>query len=494
MAISKLNSLFSRHGRILFGVFTIIIIVTFVDFLAPGGNDIFSGFSLGSGNVGSVFGKSVSDSEFHDEYRRLSIQCFMSGYDMPQQEDAYQMVMFNIAVDHYAQSLGLTVSDEAIAKVIAAIPIFQKDGNFSMDLYQAFLTNNHFSAAEIDNVIGAMLLRQSLVSEINSLVLNVPKEYNFFAMYQNSECEVASATFKRDDFRKEIEVTEADLEEYFQGARKLAETTGTSRYMVPAVYEAQIVTFPANGDQDGAMANARRFADIAFNRISETITNQNEMFNTLLQEEKLTAVPTGEFADNTTKIGPIEDPAIIAELLAINTEIPVSNAIAIADGAVVVYFNRIVPAVSAENLDNPFVRDEVLRDVFNFKADELAKAAAEKAYSELNAMTTAERKAAIEAGKYGFGQAKTVKQDVLMNPLTQLDVLAVELPVNGITNPVPALDGYSIAFLKNRTTPEITAEMQQKSEMFYKYLKQNAAATGFQSYIAANCLFENRGE
>ena len=218
------------------------------------------------------------------------------------------------------------------------------------------------------------------------------------------------------------------------------------------------------------------------------------MFNTLLQEEKLTAVPTGEFADNTTKIGPIEDPAIIAELLAINTEIPVSNAIAIADGAVVVYFNRIVPAVPAENLDNPFVRNEVLRDVFNFKADELAKAAAEKAYSELNAMTAAERKAAIEAGKYGFGQAKTVKQDVLMNPLTQLDVLAVELPVNGITNPVPALDGYSIAFLKNRTTPEITAEMQQKSEMFYKYLKQNAAATGFQSYIAANCLFENRGE
>ena len=36
MIIKKLNGMFHKHGRWLFGIITVVIIVSFVGFLAPG--------------------------------------------------------------------------------------------------------------------------------------------------------------------------------------------------------------------------------------------------------------------------------------------------------------------------------------------------------------------------------------------------------------------------------------------------------------------------
>ena len=52
-----MNSVFARHGRLIFGVITVIIIVSFMGILRPGGMaDIFSRW--GNKNVyGEIFGE-----------------------------------------------------------------------------------------------------------------------------------------------------------------------------------------------------------------------------------------------------------------------------------------------------------------------------------------------------------------------------------------------------------------------------------------------------
>ena len=49
MVIRSMNSVFHKHGRWLFGIITIIIIVSFVGFLTPGFTSLFSGRSSSSG-------------------------------------------------------------------------------------------------------------------------------------------------------------------------------------------------------------------------------------------------------------------------------------------------------------------------------------------------------------------------------------------------------------------------------------------------------------
>ena len=60
MVIKKLNSMFHKHSRWLFGIFAAIIIIAFMDFLTPGrGGCAFSGGPENQ-KVGTAFGKKVT--------------------------------------------------------------------------------------------------------------------------------------------------------------------------------------------------------------------------------------------------------------------------------------------------------------------------------------------------------------------------------------------------------------------------------------------------
>ena len=62
MIIKKLNTMFHKHSRWLFGAFTIVIIVSFMGFLTPGqfGLDMFS--DPANTRVGTAFGEPVISS------------------------------------------------------------------------------------------------------------------------------------------------------------------------------------------------------------------------------------------------------------------------------------------------------------------------------------------------------------------------------------------------------------------------------------------------
>ena len=71
MIIKKLNSLFHKHSRRLFGLFTVLIIFAFTDFLTPGRNGGCD--NQGSGNVGTAFGKKVSINDMIEFQRNVAL-------------------------------------------------------------------------------------------------------------------------------------------------------------------------------------------------------------------------------------------------------------------------------------------------------------------------------------------------------------------------------------------------------------------------------------
>ena len=71
MIIKKINTMFHKHSRWLFGAFTIVIIVSFMGFLTPGqfGLDMFS--DPANTRVGTAFGEPVTYGDLITEAERL---------------------------------------------------------------------------------------------------------------------------------------------------------------------------------------------------------------------------------------------------------------------------------------------------------------------------------------------------------------------------------------------------------------------------------------
>ena len=76
MVIRKMNSMFSRHGRVMFAVITLAVIVSFLVFLTPGFTSLFSqgGSDM---SFGSVFGRKISHDEFRNQAGRNMIILFL---------------------------------------------------------------------------------------------------------------------------------------------------------------------------------------------------------------------------------------------------------------------------------------------------------------------------------------------------------------------------------------------------------------------------------
>ena len=64
MVIRSINNFFGKNSRWIFGIFTVVIIVSFMGFLTPG---TFGGCGMGQGNeVGSAFGKKVTYADLNE--------------------------------------------------------------------------------------------------------------------------------------------------------------------------------------------------------------------------------------------------------------------------------------------------------------------------------------------------------------------------------------------------------------------------------------------
>ena len=72
MIIKKLNTVFHKHSKVLFGAFTLIIIVSFLGFLTPGQFGC-GDMQFGAPAVGEAYGKKVTIDDLRDTQRQLSI-------------------------------------------------------------------------------------------------------------------------------------------------------------------------------------------------------------------------------------------------------------------------------------------------------------------------------------------------------------------------------------------------------------------------------------
>lgn len=119
-------------------------------------------------------------------------------------------------LEQHAQTLGLRISDEQIVDVIATIPQFQKDGKFDSERYQAELRRGGYTADSFAESLRSQLTRNQLLTAVQNTEFTLPSEIEAVAQLSAQERTIRSLTLSVDEFAKNVEITDAEIEEYYQ--------------------------------------------------------------------------------------------------------------------------------------------------------------------------------------------------------------------------------------------------------------------------------------
>jgi hypothetical protein len=548
MVIRKMNSMFSRHGRTMFAIITLAVIVSFLGFLTPGFTSLFS--QGGRDMVfGTVFGRKITHDEFRNQNGRnmIILSLIYGGIPLgnPQLDEMARQETFPaLCRIEAANQRGIKVTDQQIADFIAKLPVFQgkESKQFDIAIFQKYLDNilkpGGFSPLDLDESVRSFLLQQALEQEIEESVIVTPGEIKAYYNQFNEKFDVWIGRFKAEDFLAGLTVSEKEMKDYFDINRK--------KFIMPAKFQASVVAFdynnyaaeaaaqvsaaavqkfyddnkriftqPAADDKqepkvlpfeqvkekakkmlddkirtDIALKNAQIFARDVYEKVSETEkTSQYQIFNTFVEKSKLKPVKADWFSAEDLALGEIKEPELVKQIAQIYENVPVSNAVAGRKAAYVAFLTN-KQASRQKEFDE--ARRDVLSEIKKVKAQNLATEAARNTALNLSQAKAAERVKSVK----GVSAPKFEKMDsfIVMDPPygpegARIARIVENLPVNGVSPTIPTEYGAFIIFVEKRTLPDPAEfEKQQKYiEYVYHQKKAGAARAAFTSWLLSKC-------
>ena len=130
------------------------------------------------------------------------------------------------------------ISDEQLSKFIIGLPEFQKDGQFSQDMYDKVLVDNGMTPSQFESRMRGELLKQQVRDSISGLAF-VPRVVPENAMrVQHQLREVSVASFRPDDYLDQAKVDPVELKTYYDKHQE--------EFRIPEQVKLEFVVLSAN--------------------------------------------------------------------------------------------------------------------------------------------------------------------------------------------------------------------------------------------------------
>ena len=540
MVIKKLNSVFHRHSRWLFGAFTIIIIVSFLGFLTPGT------FGFGDMNnpesipMGTAYGKTVTLGELRNISRNISI--FSEVFNgMPISRDLPNESVFMYAcLDRKAKAMGLTVSDKEIAALIRRTPAFVKDGKFNKQAFDTVMQNLRRNGITQDDLYDAcrqQLLLEKFQKELTGGISVTPGEAEELYRKLNATLHVRVAEFPAAK-PATVKVTDKEVKTFFNGRRNAYTISGkvnalaasfsyasfrkaaaklATEKALTAYFKANVKSFETDKIKDpkyAAVKNLVRsrfidaqatelatkaaydFAANAYEKLAETPAKEKEkVFRALAAKARVLVVELGSANFDATAIGNVKSARLVSQLASLTGSNTVTDPIPEAK-AVYVGFSRSRTMPRQAELKEVYAK--VKLDCQTAKASANAMKRAGSAFAEF---TKAKKGNILPlAAKYkeckvsGFDFSLMTKRPP--EKYTDAAMAVLSLNVGGIAAPVQTADGAIIVQLNKRTPANMKNFAKEKElyTMMCRNQKMSLAMQAIQDEIIANCRFTGNGQ
>jgi peptidyl-prolyl cis-trans isomerase D len=176
-------------------------------------------------SAASVDGDSIPMKELIDAYTRAIRNYSAGGRNKTDPETLKALGFGRQALDSLinmrvvtlaAKKLGLDVTPEEIRQAVETNPNLQDSNGFiGVERYKALLEANNISVSEFEEGVRYMLLSKKIRNVVSDSVDVSEKDIRNEFKRMNQEAQVSFVIFKKDDFRKDVKPTDAELQAYF---------------------------------------------------------------------------------------------------------------------------------------------------------------------------------------------------------------------------------------------------------------------------------------
>ena len=533
MVIAKMNSVLVKHSRILFGVITGIIIISFVWFFTPGADgSILFGNNPMSPNavVGKAFDQDITRTKLMDAFRDSVILQAVS-YNMKPDSNLFgesaRQSAFEIAARlSVAEQLGIQVPLAKVGDFIRGLPAFQKNGTFDPALYQAYEKNSlqpfGYNALDLDHAVRTFLTIGELGKTATEDLVVTPDEVRNFALTMLEKYEVKTIQFSYADALKALKPTETDLKNYHKANSKdfmtlpeykmkmvrIAFTAYEQKVKLPAdaaikYYDANKDSFKKNGKQQSfaevskkiesdlkkaeaeklAMRDARAFREHLYNVTEELEVSAYPDAVQKAAEQKGYPVLESVWFNRENKRF---DPALIQEIENLRKQSPITKTVRVKNAAVIAVLTGQKPARPASYEECAAkVRKAYLENRSKVIADENARNFRAAA---LKAKLSAETVASLAKG----GVVKTLPVFDLDKPSKDISPEVIQLAADTMTGQlsrqINTANGPMMVYVVKRIAPDekvLQKETKRFTEMYTRG-KTFAVNDAFNTWIARN--------
>jgi peptidyl-prolyl cis-trans isomerase D len=245
MFISKMNNLFHKHGRIAFGILTIVIIIPFVLYFSASPSDLLNMFSSSSKDSHvQMYGNAIPQDKLEDAITGTLITLAVAGKNvdfesMRQEKAVIEQATNRLRLLKVVDQRGLTIDDFNVAAYIREIPIFQVKGEFNVNMYKMFVTyylgRYGINQNQFEDALRKDLLINMLKNQIANTTIVTDAEILQYYNNLNNAYKIQSIRFSEKNYEKDVKVTTKELKKFYKENR--------SRYLIPAKYKIGAVRF-----------------------------------------------------------------------------------------------------------------------------------------------------------------------------------------------------------------------------------------------------------
>ena len=253
MLINEINKFCAKHGRLTYTFIGIVIIIPFVFLYGDFGGTLQGGSSRNP-KMGVYYGKSITRKNFLDNLKAIRVNFYLEYQRyLPANNDQVikalsQEVLNRMRALYKAKQLGIDhVTPEEIQEKIMNYPSFLEAEKFDRKKFDEFrddyLNAENLSAQEFDHIVKENIIVDRIEKQVTESLITPQTEARAFYVENYTKCKAHVSTFYSFKYQGEIEVSEEELEEYFN-------TNLETTYRVPEQKQIQVAVFDSNKHMD----------------------------------------------------------------------------------------------------------------------------------------------------------------------------------------------------------------------------------------------------
>ncbi|HET6629882.1 MAG TPA: peptidyl-prolyl cis-trans isomerase [Woeseiaceae bacterium] len=193
----------------------LLLTVPFAFFGIP--HDFTSG-----GYAAKVNDVEISIGQLQNAYQQALARYAQSGADIPPElhgvirDAVLNNIIRETLVNLHLADAGYRITDQMITDFIRQVPIFQKDGEFSTDLYYAWLDQQMLAAPQFEESRRQAMRAEQFQRGIAATAFVTPAEYRRYLNLYGEQRRAAIATFDTQAVAEGIEIEDAKVAGYYE--------------------------------------------------------------------------------------------------------------------------------------------------------------------------------------------------------------------------------------------------------------------------------------